>query len=78
MVREHTVCGEMSSDQDMLDVARRYAQTIYHPTSTCRMGIDKSAVVDPQLRVYSIQNLQSLMRRLCRLLFQATPMRLLS
>jgi len=58
VVREHTVCGEMSSDQDMLDVARRYAQTIYHPTSTCRMGIDKSAVVDPKLRVYGIQNLR--------------------
>lgn len=58
IVREHTTCGEMSSDQDMLDVARRYAQTIYHPTSTCRMGVDSEAVVDPKLRVYGIQNLR--------------------
>ena len=58
VVREHTVCGDMSSDQDMLDVARRYAQTIYHPTSTCRMGTDKTAVVDPQLRVHGIANLR--------------------
>ena len=58
VVREHTVCGDMSSDQDMLDVARRYAQTIYHPTSTCRMGTDTTAVVDPQLRVYGIKNLR--------------------
>ena len=58
VVREHTVCGDMSSDQDMLDVARRYAQTIYHPTSTCRMGTDNQAVVDPELRVYGIQNLR--------------------
>ena len=58
VVREHTVCGEMSSDEDMLDVARRYAQTIYHPTSTCRMGIDNTSVVDPHLRVYGIQNLR--------------------
>ena len=58
VVREHTVCGDMSSDQDMLDVARRYAQTIYHPTSTCRMGTDNQAVVDPQLRVHGIENLR--------------------
>ena len=58
VVREHTVCGDMSSDQDMLDVARRYAQTIYHPTSTCRMGQDKTAVVDKTLRVHGIQNLR--------------------
>ena len=58
VVREHTVCGDMASDEDMLNVARRYAQTIYHPTSTCRMGIDNTAVVDPQLRVYGIQNLR--------------------
>ena len=58
VVREHTVCGDMSSDQDMLDVARRYAQTIYHPTSTCRMGTDNQAVVDPQLRVRGIKNLR--------------------
>ncbi|MGC6517479.1 MAG: GMC family oxidoreductase [Candidatus Puniceispirillaceae bacterium] len=58
IVREHTVCGDMTSDEDMLQVARRYAQTIYHPTSTCRMGIDPEAVVDPQLRVYGIDNLR--------------------
>ena len=58
IVREHTVCGDMSSDQDMLDVARRFAQTIYHPTSTCRMGVDNAAVVDPKLRVYGIENLR--------------------
>ena len=58
IVREHTVCGDMSSDEDMLDVARRYAQTIYHPTSTCRMGTDNRAVVDPRLRVYGIEHLR--------------------
>ena len=48
----------MSSDEDHLKVARRFAQTIYHPTSTCRMGKDKKAVVDPRLRVYGVQNLR--------------------
>jgi choline dehydrogenase len=32
-------------------------QTVYHPTSTCRMGSDERAVVDPQLRVRGVESL---------------------
>lgn len=32
-------------------------QTVYHPTSTCRMGADARAVVDPQLRVRGVDSL---------------------
>ncbi|XP_062603385.1 alcohol dehydrogenase [acceptor]-like isoform X1 [Saccostrea cucullata] len=37
-----------------------YTYTVYHPTSTCRMGAqdDPTAVVDPQLRVKRIKNLR--------------------
>ncbi|XP_062603388.1 glucose dehydrogenase [FAD, quinone]-like [Saccostrea cucullata] len=37
-----------------------YTYTVYHPTSTCRMGAsdDPTAVVDPQLRVKGIKNLR--------------------
>jgi choline dehydrogenase len=56
--REHTIVNDMSSDEDHLQVARRFAQTIYHPTSTCRMGRDDRAVVDHHLNVYGIQNLR--------------------
>lgn len=37
-----------------------YTSTIYHPTSTCKMGPkwDKEAVVDPRLRVYGIHKLR--------------------
>lgn len=35
----------------------RNVQTVYHPTSTCRMGSDPGSVVDPQLRVRGIRGL---------------------
>ena len=40
--------------------ARHYTLTIYHPTSTCKMGPfqDPFAVVDPRLKVYGITGLR--------------------
>lgn len=58
IVREHTIAGKMETDEDHLEVARQFAQTIYHPTSTCRMGVDNQAVVDPELRVKGFRNLR--------------------
>ena len=39
---------------------RHYSSTIFHPSGTCKMGPsnDKTAVVDPQLKVYGIQHLR--------------------
>jgi len=34
------------------------AHTFFHPTSTCKMGIDAMSVVDPTLRVYGINGLR--------------------
>lgn len=38
----------------------RYTGTIFHPTGTCKMGpqSDKSAVVNPRLKVYGIRHLR--------------------
>jgi len=38
--------------------ASNYAQTIFHPVGTCKMGQDDMAVVDDQLKVHGIKNLR--------------------
>lgn len=43
---------------EMINFVRNGATTYFHPTSTCKMGIDQDAVVDPELRVYGIENLR--------------------
>jgi choline dehydrogenase-like flavoprotein len=46
------------SDADLLAFARDTGTTVYHPTSTCRMGPDPSAVVDERLRVRGFERLR--------------------
>ncbi len=46
------------SDADLLAYARESGTTVYHPTSTCRMGSDPAAVVDERLRVRGIARLR--------------------
>jgi choline dehydrogenase len=49
---------EVESDADLLAFARGAATTVFHPTSTCRMGGDAGAVVDERLRVRGLGNLR--------------------
>lgn len=46
--------GDTPSDALLEDLARHYAWTVYHPTSTCAMG----KVVDERLRVDGVANLR--------------------
>jgi choline dehydrogenase len=50
--------GRESTDEELLGHIRQWAQTLYHPVGTCAMGSPETAVVDPQLRVYGIENLR--------------------
>ena len=46
------------SDADLEAHIRARTQTIYHPTSTCRMGVDELAVTDAELRVRGVEGLR--------------------
>jgi len=49
---------KIHSDDDYLEYARQRGTTVFHPTSTCRMGSDVTAVVDERLRVHGFQGLR--------------------
>jgi choline dehydrogenase len=50
--------AKVVTDDELLAYCRQRGSTIYHPTSTCRMGNDAMAVVDQQLRVRGIDGLR--------------------
>ena len=42
----------------MVKAGSDYAQTIFHPVGTCKMGQDDMAVVDETLKVKGLKNLR--------------------
>ena len=40
------------------EYVRASYSTIFHPTSTCKMGVDQLSVVDPTLQVYGVEGLR--------------------
>jgi choline dehydrogenase len=42
----------------VIDYIREWAQSLYHPVGTCKMGQGDAAVVDNQLAVYGVDNLR--------------------
>jgi choline dehydrogenase len=50
--------ARVKTDADWLEFLREAGDTVFHPTSTCRMGTDPRAAVDPQLRVRGLEALR--------------------
>lgn len=50
--------ADVVSDDDVIEYLRNFGNTGFHPTSTCRMGVDETAVVDPRLRVHGFAGLR--------------------
>src|ERR1051326_4329153 len=48
----------VNSDEELLEYARNFGGTVFHPTSTCKMGSDPMAVVDSVLRVHGLEGLR--------------------
>jgi choline dehydrogenase len=58
IVEERMPGPKCEGDADFLAYARANGTTVFHPTSTCRMGSDVKAVVDERLRVHGIEGLR--------------------
>ena len=48
----------LQSDDELVAFLKEQGRSSYHPVSTCRMGTDERAVVDPRLRVNGIKGLR--------------------
>ncbi|MGY1609719.1 GMC family oxidoreductase [Geodermatophilus sp. SYSU D00700] len=44
--------------EGLRQAVRDTLESLYHPVSSCRMGVDDAAVVDPQLRVHGLDGLR--------------------
>ena len=49
--------ANIQDDEELVKAASNYAQTIFHPVGTCKMGQD-DIVVNDQLKVHGIKNLR--------------------
>ncbi len=56
--RELASSASARSDAEIEAFIRQYADTIYHPVGTCRMGSGPLDVVDAELRVHGLQGLR--------------------
>jgi choline dehydrogenase len=58
-VKQELLPGPNVKDRDQLRAfVRQRADSYHHQAGSCKMGVDRMAVVDPQLRVYGVQGLR--------------------
>jgi choline dehydrogenase len=58
ILSEYKPGDAVRSDSEILEFAREYGATIFHPTGTCKMGSDSMAVTNASLRVHGIGGLR--------------------
>jgi choline dehydrogenase len=58
IAEEYRPGAAAATDDELLEFARNYGATIFHPSGTCRMGADAMAVVDKRLRVHGLAGLR--------------------
>jgi len=56
--REHMPGGAATTRTQLADYVRQHGRTGYHPVGACKMGVDRLAVVDPDLRVHGLSGLR--------------------
>jgi len=56
--KELAASAHARSDAEIEQFIRQYADTIYHPVGSCRMGPGPLDVVDAQLRVHGLLGLR--------------------
>ena len=56
--KELAASASARTDAEIEQFIRQYADTIYHPVGTCRMGPGPMDVVDPELRVHGLAGLR--------------------
>jgi len=49
---------QLKKDEELIKAASEYAQTIFHPVGTCKMGSDNESVVNDKLSVHGLENLR--------------------
>lgn len=58
-VKQELLPGPDVKERDQLRAfVRQRADSYHHQAGSCKMGVDRMAVVDPQLRVYGVQGLR--------------------
>jgi choline dehydrogenase len=64
-VRETRPGPDIKDDSALLDYMKETIQTSWHMVGTCKMGVDPSAVVDPELKVRGIAGLRVVDSSIC-------------
>mgnify|MGYP003315588069 CR=1 FL=1 len=55
---EHSPGASVSNDSEIEEYIRQTAETGFHPSGTCKMGIGSNSVVDDRLKVHGLKGIR--------------------